>query len=118
MLLYQMRLPRLAYQADELLVYLQSSRPIRVPIEVVELFFGTRELVQLPVRTVSVADCGDSPGRGGHAVAQPAHRHRARAVVRSVHHLARYWREPLTPELFKQLNRRLAEIHRQRLRPG
>ena len=38
-LLYVSRLPRLAYDDGHLLVYLQSTQPIRVPIQIVECFF-------------------------------------------------------------------------------
>ena len=39
MFVYWMRLPRLAYEAGELLVFLDAARPVRVPIDVVECFF-------------------------------------------------------------------------------
>lgn len=37
--IYFMFLPRLAFENGELLVYMQSSKPIRVPIDIVECFF-------------------------------------------------------------------------------
>lgn len=117
MLLYQMRLPRLAYQADELLVYLQSSRPIRVPIEVVELFFSGQGESLVPAtsegrsrsRTV-VIRLAEAATQWHNLPIRTALGQWSEAYII----LRGTWCEPLTPELFKQLNHRLAEIHRQR----
>ena len=38
-LLHLIRLPRLGYQDGDLLVYLGSATPMRVPIDIVEVFF-------------------------------------------------------------------------------
>lgn len=117
MLLYQMRLPRLAYQAGELYVYLKSSQPVRVPIEIVELFFAGQGESMAPAtgtgptksRTVVVrlaeaaTDWHNLPIRTAQGEWREAY-----IILRGT------WCEPLTPEVFKSLNRRLSEVHRER----
>src|SRR5262249_7134227 len=44
----QLRFPRLAYQNQQVLVYLRGGDPIRVPVEMVECFFLGRGTGQLP----------------------------------------------------------------------
>ncbi len=116
-LLYQMRVPRLAYQDDEMLVYLRSATPVRVPIEVVELFFAGQGESMTPgsaagstrSRTVVIrlaeaaTQWHDLPIRTALGQWQEAY-----IILRGT------WCEPLTPEIFKRLNRRLAEVHRER----
>lgn len=116
-LLYQRTLPRLAYERGYLVVYLNGYVPQRVPIEVVELFFAGQ---------------GDS-----HVALAPSDQTRSRTVVVRLAEAATEWHarptrpawglwregyiivrgtwcEPLSPEVFQQLNRRLAEVHRDR----
>src|SRR5690349_19202791 len=49
-LLYALSRPRVGYEAGELLVFLEPTRPTRLPIEIVEVFFlgqGPSELPKL-----------------------------------------------------------------------
>jgi hypothetical protein len=116
-LIYQMTLPRLAYSSGELLVYLESAAPIRVPIDIVELFFAGQSGSTLPAtdnvpsksRTVVVrlaeaaTDWHDRPVKPNWGEWREAY-----IIVRGT------WCEPLTPEVFKFLNRRLREVQRER----
>src|SRR6185503_11484600 len=45
---WQMRQPRLAYDEGALLLYLRGSRPIRVPVEIVECFLLGQAPTMLP----------------------------------------------------------------------
>src|SRR5690606_6112601 len=45
---YQMTLPRLAYGDGQLWFYLASAEPMKVPIEIVELFFAGQGSSHLP----------------------------------------------------------------------
>src|SRR5262249_18572615 len=47
LVLWQMFLPRLARGADDLLVYLRTGRPLRLPIEYAECFFLAKAAGQL-----------------------------------------------------------------------
>ena len=47
-LAYAMTRPRLGYEAGDLLVYLEPTRPTRVPIGVVEVFFLGQGPAELP----------------------------------------------------------------------
>jgi hypothetical protein len=117
MLIYQMLLPRLAYQAGELLVYLESAQPIRVPIEIVELFFAGQGGSRLPVQEGSASQSRTVVVR----LAEAATEWHARDVKptwgewREAYIIVRgTWCEPLTPDVFKHLNRRLREVQRER----
>jgi hypothetical protein len=116
-LMYQLTLPRLAYCDGYLLVYLTSSTPARVPIEIVELFFlgqGSSLVPQGdagPTRTLTVVvrlaeaattwhDRGVKPALG---------EWREGYII-----LRGTWCEPLSGPVVQQLNSRLAEIQRQR----
>lgn len=117
MLVYQMRLPRLAYCNGHLLVYLKSAEPERVPIEIVELFFFGQGVSHLPANE-------SEPSKSRTVVvrlAEAAAEWHARDVNpnwgewREGYIILRgTWCEPLTPDVMKDLNRRLREVHRAR----
>lgn len=113
---YTLRLPRLAYEDGQLLVYLRSTTPERAPIEMVECFFlgqgpsllrtpdGTEAetsniIVRLAERGLEWRDRETNPALGEWRCGY--------ITVRGT------WCEPITPELVKRLNQRLAAIHRQ-----
>jgi hypothetical protein len=111
------RTPRLAYERDELLVYLEGFQPVRVPIDIVECFFlgqgpsllpkvkGKEEETQnIIVRLAESAvdwKHRDVPDRYGHWC-------EGYITLRGA------WCEPITRERMQALNRRLAEVHRER----
>ncbi|MBW3596375.1 MAG: hypothetical protein KY475_03760 [Planctomycetes bacterium] len=113
--LYHMRLPRLAYEDGHLLVYLRSSTPDRVPIELVEcVFLGQgpslirasdgREsetanvVIRLAERAAEWRDRETNPSLGEWRCGY--------VTIRGT------WCERITPELVKQLNERLVAAHR------
>lgn len=117
MLLFQTTLPRLAYADGHLWVYLQSARPVAVPIEIVELFFAGQGVSHLP-------EAADLPSKSRTVVvrlAEAATEWHDRDVKpawgewREGYIIIRgTWCEPLTAEVLKNLNRRLREVHRER----
>jgi hypothetical protein len=117
MLLYQMSLPRLVYRDGELLVYLASAQPTRVPIEIVELFFAGQGISHLPAND-------DLPSKSRTVVirlAEAATQWHSREVKpdwgewREGYIIIRgTWCQPLTADVLKNLNRRLREVHRER----
>lgn len=129
-LLVLARLPRLAKEGDELLVYLQDLKPIRVPLEIVEVFFKGQTTVQptLPAqRTVSAANPAATSNSSTRAstivvrLAEAAVDWQQRTVNPRLGkweggYIILYgtWCEPITGELLKSLNSRLVAAHRQR----
>jgi hypothetical protein len=113
---YQMTVPRLAYQGGELLVYLQSAQPLRIPIDVVELFFLGHGTSLLP-------DQGEQPSKSRTVIIRLAEAatqwhdlpiQSAFGESRESYIILRgTWCEPLTVDVLKRLNRRLAEVHRE-----
>ncbi|HTN75392.1 MAG TPA: hypothetical protein VL096_09100 [Pirellulaceae bacterium] len=116
LLAYQMSLPRLAFDGANLLVYLQSSQPIAVPIEIVELFFMGQGDSYLPVasdgmtksRTVVVRLALDAPQWHNLPLKSAFGEWRDAYIL-----LRGTWCEPLTPAVIKRLNQTLAEVRRQ-----
>lgn len=110
----QARLPRLAYADQELLVYAGSAKPFRVPVDVVEVFFGGQGAtdVQVPGHKIESKN----------VVVRLAERHKQwhqREIRRSFGHwqdgyiiLNGTWCEPITVDLVKSLNLRLVETQR------
>jgi hypothetical protein len=112
---YNMRLPRLAVEDDHLLVYLRSSVPERVPIEIVECFFWGQgpSLIRLP--SGNEAEAANIIVR----LAERATDWRDRETDPSLGEwkcgyitIRGTWCERITPELVKQLNENLTAAHR------
>lgn len=111
---HQARLPRLAYAEEELLVYAGASKPFRVPIEVVEVFFGGQGEtdVQVPGENVQARN----------VVVRLAERDKqwhARQLRRSFGRwkdgyisINGAWCEPINVELIKALNHKLVVTKR------
>lgn len=113
--------PRLAISDDELLVYLRSGSPFRVPLDAVEVFFIGQGAVK-----------GEEPGhphgyQGAVAanvivrLAEAATEWKQRDVNQPLGvwadgyiTLRGLWCENIDAEVLKRMNRRLAEIKRQR----
>ena len=112
-LMLQLREPRIAYQAGNVLFYLVSGQPIAVPVKVVEAFFlgqgptmlpGTEKhhdstvnlVARLSQRETSWAERDVKPALGRWCEGY--------VTIRGT------WCEPLNGELIRRLNRRLREV--------
>ncbi len=109
--------PRLAYEEGELLVYVDAYRPTRVPIDVVEVFFlgqGPSELPKLAGREPEtqnvVVRLAESATDWKHREVRPAFGQWCEGYIT----LRGAWCEPITREVMQGLNRRLAEVQRER----
>jgi len=109
--------PRLAYEEGELLVYVDAYRPTRVPIEIVEVFFlgqGPSELPKLAGREPEtqnvVVRLAESAADWKRREVRPALGQWCEGYIT----LRGAWCEPITREVMQRLNRRLAEVHRER----
>lgn len=114
-LVYWIRFPRLAYEECHLLVYLRSTEPIRVPIELVECFFlgqtasmmkGNDEQSQTSTVVVRLAESADSWRQVDvkRALGQWCDGY---ITIRGT------WCEPLNGEVMKRLNDNLIQAHRE-----
>jgi hypothetical protein len=109
------RIPRLAYDDGELLVYLRSLAPLRVPVEAVECFFLGQGPAHPAAPDEPVAKAANVIAR----IAESAPQWHARPVRADLGQwcdgyitIRGMWCEPLSHERINQLNRRLAEAHR------
>ncbi|HMC10707.1 MAG TPA: hypothetical protein VKH44_05435 [Pirellulaceae bacterium] len=116
-LLYAIFRPRIAYEAGELLVFLEPARPTRVPIGIVEVFFlgqGPSELPKLKGREPEtqnvVIRLAESAADWKHRDVRPSFGHWCEGYIT----IRGSWCEPITPELMRGLNHRLAEVQRER----
>jgi hypothetical protein len=116
-LCYASTLPRIAYQNGELLVYVEVHQPTRVPIDIVEVFFlgqGPSELPKLrgrePETQNVIVRLAESATEWKHRDVRPAVGIWCEGYIT----LRGSWCEPITPEIMRRLNQRLAEIHRER----
>jgi hypothetical protein len=111
LILWQLRLPRVAYRGGEVLFYLQSGTPIAVPLELVEAFF----LGQGPLM-VKGAPQGREAVNLVARISQRDPNYERRDVkpalgswCESYVTMRGMWCEPLNGELIRRLNRRLRE---------
>jgi len=116
-LLYAVFQPRIAYDAGELLVFLEPARATRVPINIVEVMFlgqGPSELPKLKGREPEtqnvVIRLAETATDWKHRSVRPAFGHWCEGYIT----IRGAWCEPITADLMRKLNHRLAEIHRQR----
>lgn len=116
-LAWWLNLPRLAYETGELLVFLDRRQPIRVPIDIVEVFFlgqGPSFLPTLAGREPETANVivrlSESASEWKHLEVNPRFAHWCEGYIT----LRGAWCEPIQPEGLRKLNARLAEIHRER----
>lgn len=115
-LAWWLNVPRLGYEAGELLVFI-DRQPIRVPIDVVEVFFlgqGPSLLPNLagrePETTNVIVRLAESALEWKHRDVNPRIAHWCEGYIT----LRGAWCEPIQPEGLRKLNARLAEIHRER----
>jgi hypothetical protein len=109
--------PRVAYQAGELLVYLEFGKATRVPIDIVEVFFlgqGPSELPKIKGREPETQNViirlAESATEWKHRDMKPAIGMWCEGYIT----IRGSWCEPITPEIMRQLNHRLVEIQRER----
>lgn len=111
LLVWQFRLPRLAYSAGRLLVYLRSGPPFRIPIEIVECFLLGRGPSFLPGRRHAETETATVVVRLAEKAEEWTHRE-VRPALGSWcdgHIIIRgTWCEPLSVDVVSQLNQRLA----------
>ncbi len=114
-LLWQMRKPRLAYCDGELLVWLRSGSPIRVPIDVVECFLLGQTPSLLPGRrhqttetTALVVRIADRATQWHRQDTKPQLGKWCEGYIT----IRGTWCEPLSLDLVNRLNQRLADVTR------
>jgi len=107
--------PRLAYEADSLLVYLEAPEPVRVPLEIVECFFlgqGASELPKIdgvdPETSNVIVRLAERAKDWHHRDVKPAIAHWCEGYIT----LRGAWCEPISGEALKALNQRLAAAQR------
>jgi hypothetical protein len=120
-LLFALWQPRLAFEGGKLLVFLEPTQPTPVPIEIVECFFlgqGPSELPKLAGREPEtqnvVVRLAESAAEWKHRDVKPAIGHWCEGYIT----LRGSWCERITPTIMQRLNRRLAEVHRERKEPA
>jgi hypothetical protein len=116
-LLYALWQPRLAIAGGDLLVFLEPTKPTKVPIEIVECFFlgqGPSELPRLKGREPEtqnvIVRLAESAVEWKHREVKPALGQWCEGYIT----LRGSWCEPITPAIMQRLNRRLAELQRER----
>lgn len=112
-----MRQPRLAFGAEQLWVYLDPRVPIGVPIEIVECFFlgqGPSFLTEGKQKEAEtqniIVRLAESAVDWKHREVPDRYGHWCEGYIT----LRGAWCEPITRERMQALNRRLAEVHRER----
>jgi hypothetical protein len=120
-LLYAITRPRVGYEQGELLVFLEPARATRVPIDIVEVFFlgqGPSVLPKLngrePETQNVIIRLAESAPDWKHRDVRPAFGQWCEGYIT----IRGSWCEPITPELMRRLNGRLAEVLRERKAAG
>lgn len=112
LLLWQLRLPRLACADGFLLVYLQGTRPIRVPLEIVECFLLGQAPAMLPGKKHELAETASVVIRLSESAEDWKHRDVKPALGKwceSYITIRGTWCEPLNVDVVYRLNAQLAE---------
>lgn len=109
--------PRVAYEPGELLVFLGSQEPVRVPIDVVEVFFvgqGASNLPKMkgrePETTNIIVRLAESAPDWKHRDVDPRFAHWCEGYIT----LRGAWCEPIGETALRRLNKRLVEVQRER----
>lgn len=114
LLAWQVRQPRLAYDQGYLLVYLSGSRPIRVPLEIVECFLLGQAPTMLPGKKQEHVETSCVIVRLSETAEEWSHRDVKPALGKwcdGYIMLRGTWCEPLNVQLVNRLNAQLAEAH-------
>lgn len=116
-LLVAMQQPRLAYEAEELLIYLDEPQPVRIPVEIVECFFAGQGPSFLPTiqgREPEVSNVivrlAESALDWHHRDTKPQIAHWCEGYIT----IRGAWCEPIGNEALGRLNKRLVEVQRER----
>lgn len=114
---HSLSLPRVAYQQGELLIFLGSPEAVRVPIEVVEVFFvgqGASNLPPVkgkePETTNIIVRLAESAPEWKHRDVNPRFAHWCEGYIT----LSGAWCEPIGETALRHLNKRLVEVQRER----
>jgi hypothetical protein len=109
--------PRIAYESGDLLVFLDFGKTVRVPIDIVEVFFlgqGPSELPKLngrePETQNVIVRLAESATEWKHRDMKPAIGMWCEGYIT----LRGSWCEPINEETLRRLNHRLIEIQRER----
>jgi hypothetical protein len=112
---YMLRLPRLAYEAGQLLIYLRGTAPLRVPVELVECFFLGNAPSMMPGARSSESKATSIVVR----LAERAKDWESRDVNPALGQwqcgyitIRGTWCEPISRETMQRLNDRLIAAHR------
>lgn len=115
-ILLQLRVPRLAYAQDCLLVYTGEHRPVRLPIGIVECFFLGQAPTELHHSKVQETESRNLVVR----LAERASDWHHRELKRSIGHwcdgyitINGIWCEPIHAEMLQELNHRLVAVKRE-----
>ena len=107
----------MAYEPGKLLVYLGRPEPVRVPIEVIEVFFvgqGASNLPPLkgrePETTNIIVRLAESAPEWKHRDVDPRFAHWCEGYIT----LRGAWCEPIGETALRRLNKRLVEVQRER----
>lgn len=114
--LYWLRLPRLAYEAGELLVFVRGTQPIRVPIEIVEVFFMGQGSAPLPQQGGRDTETSNIVVRLAESAQEWKHRDvDSRLGLWCENYITLFgsWCEPIAEAQMGQLNQWLIEAHRE-----
>jgi hypothetical protein len=117
LLAIQMRQPRLAYEEGHLLVFLQGTRPIRVPIEIVECFLLGQAPTLLPGKKHEHSETASVVIRLNETAVDWIHRDVKPALGKWCEGyitIRGTWCEPLSVPLINRLNAQLAEASQAR----
>jgi len=114
---FSLSLPRVAYEGGELLVFLGAPEPVRVPIEIVEVFFvgqGASNLPPMkgkePETTNIIVRLAESAPEWKHRDVDPRFAHWCEGYIT----LRGAWCEPIGEGALRKLNKRLVEVQRER----
>jgi hypothetical protein len=117
----QLRRPRLAYEDGCLLIYLSLGPPISVPLEHVECFLMGQGSAHLPGKQSQAAEVVTVVVRLAEKATDYAQRDVKPALgswCDSHVTILGTWCEPLDESVVRRLNRRLAEVNRERATPS
>ena len=113
LVMLQLRQPRVAYRYDSLLLYLRGSKPISVPIEIVEGFLIGQAPSLLPGRQYKDAETAtlmirlaESAEEWSQVSVKPALGKWCASYIT----IRGTWCEPLSTDLVNRLNQRLSEV--------
>lgn len=118
-LVYWLRVPRLAYERGELLIHVAGREPIRVPIEIVEVFFLGQGAATLPPQQGRETETTNVVVRLAEAASEWKHRDvdpRLGMWCESYVTLNGAWCEQISEQQMGQLNQRLIAAHREQKR--